>query len=52
MKLEQARKYALSLPETTEAPHFDYTSFRVKGKIFATSPPGGEFLHIVTVQPE
>lgn len=47
MKLEQARKYALSLPEkTTEAPHFDYTSFRVKGKIFATSPPGGEFLHI------
>lgn len=30
---------ALSFPETSEAPHFDKTSFRVRGKIFAT-PPG------------
>jgi len=30
------RKMALSLPETTEEPHFDKTSFRVKKKIFAT----------------
>ena len=30
------RKLALSLPETTEEPHFEKTSFRVKKKIFAT----------------
>src|SRR5690606_6058359 len=30
------RKLALSFPETTEAPHFEKTSFRVKKKIFAT----------------
>lgn len=27
---------ALSFPETTEEPHFEKTSFRVKKKIFAT----------------
>ena len=46
MKLAACRTFALSLPETTEEPHFDFTSFRVKGKIFATAPPGGEFLHV------
>jgi hypothetical protein len=46
MKLQQARAYALSLPEATEEPHFDLTSFRVRGKIFATSPPGETYLHI------
>lgn len=30
------RKLALSLPEATEEPHFEKTSFRVKKKIFAT----------------
>jgi predicted DNA-binding protein (MmcQ/YjbR family) len=30
------RKLALSFPETTEEPHFEKTSFRVKKKIFAT----------------
>jgi predicted DNA-binding protein (MmcQ/YjbR family) len=30
------RILALSFPETTEEPHFEKTSFRVKGKIFAT----------------
>jgi hypothetical protein len=34
--IEQARKAALSLPETEEKPHFLRTSFRVKNKIFAT----------------
>ena len=34
--IEQARKAALSLPETDEKPHFDLTSFGVKNKIFAT----------------
>jgi hypothetical protein len=30
------RQMALSLPETTEEPHFEKTSFRVNKKIFAT----------------
>jgi hypothetical protein len=46
MKFADARHIALSLREVTEEPHFAYTSFRVKGKIFATSPPGGEYLHV------
>lgn len=33
---ETLRKTALSFPETTEEPHFEKTSFRVKKKIFAT----------------
>lgn len=44
--LAEARKFALSLPETTEEPHHDFTSFRVKGKIFATVPPAGAHLHV------
>lgn len=44
--LEQAREFALSLPAVTEEPHFDMSSFRVRGRIFATVPPGGEFLHV------
>lgn len=44
--LDQARRFALSLPETTEEPHFDMSSFRVRGKIFATVPPDGEYLHV------
>jgi hypothetical protein len=44
--LAQVRKVALALPEATEAPHFDMTSFRVRGKIFATAPPGGTHLHV------
>jgi len=34
--LETLRQLALSFPETTEEPHFEKTSFRVKKKIFAT----------------
>ena len=34
--IDQARKAALSLPETEEKPHFHLTSFRIKNKIFAT----------------
>lgn len=32
---------AMALPEATEEPHFDLTSFRVRGKIFVTVPPDG-----------
>jgi hypothetical protein len=46
VKLIDARRIAMSLPEVTEEPHFEYTSFRVKGKIFATAPPGGAYLHV------
>ena len=46
VKLEEIRKVALALPHTTEEPHHDYGSFRVRGKIFVTMPPGGELLHI------
>lgn len=46
MKIQQARNYALSLPETTEEPHFKYSSFRVCGKIFATLSPNCDYLHI------
>lgn len=46
MKLSRLRKLALSLPEATEEPHFDMTSFRVRGKIFTTVPPQGEVAHI------
>lgn len=30
------RNFALSFPETSEEPHFEKISFRVKGKIFVT----------------
>jgi hypothetical protein len=46
VKLDDARRLAMALPEVTEQPHFEYTSFRVKGKIFATAPPGGDYLHV------
>jgi hypothetical protein len=52
MTLHQVRRFALSLPETSEEPHFHLTSFRVRGKIFATSPPDGEYLHIFIPEKE
>ena len=33
---DHIRAIALAMPEAVESPHFDSTSFRVKGKIFAT----------------
>jgi hypothetical protein len=44
--LSQARAFALSLPGSSEEPHFDMTSFRVNGRIFATSPADETRLHI------
>ena len=46
MKLDQVRRFAMSLPAVTEEPHFKYSSFRVQGKIFATMPPEGDHLHV------
>ena len=45
-ELAEARRFALSLPEVTEEPHFDMSSFRVRGKIFVTVPPNGTRLHV------
>jgi hypothetical protein len=52
MKIAQVRRFALSLPEVTEKPHFQYTSFRVRGKIFATAPPDGRHLHVFVTDDE
>ena len=46
MELAQARKFALSLPKAAETPHFEMSSFRVRGKIFATIPTDGAHPHI------
>jgi len=46
LRLSAVRRFALALPETTEEPHFDYASFRVRGKIFVTVPPTGGHIHV------
>src|SRR4051812_33282872 len=46
MKLATIRKFAMSLQVVTEEPHHEYGSFRVRGKIFVTMPPGGELIHV------
>ena len=50
VKIQDVRRLAMSLPEVTEEPHFEYTSFRVKGRIFATAPPDSEHLHIFVAE--
>jgi hypothetical protein len=49
-RLTAVRKFALSLPETSEEPHFDSASFRVRGKIFVTVPPDGQHLHLFVTE--
>jgi hypothetical protein len=46
MKLEAARRFALSLPGTTEEPHHEMSSLRVEGRIYATVTPDHEYLHV------
>ncbi len=46
MRASDARRIALALPEAHEEPHFEYDSFRIRGKIFATLPPDGLHLHV------
>jgi hypothetical protein len=43
----RARALALSLPDATEAPHFDRTAFRTPRKIFATLAGDGSDLNLV-----
>jgi len=41
MTPKDLREHALSLPDAREAPHFARTSFRVRGRIFATMTADG-----------
>lgn len=52
MKLSDVRKLALALPEATEEPHHHRTSFRVRGKIFATADPAENFLNVMVGETE
>ena len=40
------RRVALALPEASEAPHFERTSFRVRDKIFATIARDGRSMNV------
>ena len=46
MLLEDVRRMAMALLGTTESPHHRYTSFRVRGRIYATAPMEGGSLHV------
>ena len=46
MLLSDVRKLAMALLGTTESPHHRYTSFRVRGRIYATAPQEGGSLHV------
>jgi hypothetical protein len=46
MLIGTVRKHALALPETTEQPHHNFSSFRVRGKIFVTVPPDERHVHV------
>lgn len=46
MKMATVRKYALSLAAATEEPHFAYSSFRIRGRIFVSVPPGDAVIHV------
>lgn len=46
MQLADVRRMAMALLGTTESPHHRYTSFRVRGRIYATAPVAGGSLHV------
>ena len=46
MKIQAVRTYAMSMEAVTEEPHHNFSSFRVKGKIFVTVPPTEEAIHV------
>jgi hypothetical protein len=46
VNVKDARRLALALPEATEQPHFHLTSFRVKGKIFATAAFDNGYMNV------
>jgi|SRR5688572_10292128 len=46
MTLPEVRGLAMKLLGSTESPHHRYTSFRVRGRIYATAPMDGGSLHV------
>lgn len=50
VKIDSVRKHAMSLEAVTEEPHHDYSSFRVRGKIFVTVPPDETRIHVFVGQ--
>lgn len=46
MTLADVRDLAMNLHGSTESPHHRYTSFRVRGRIYATAPLDGGALHV------
>ena len=46
MLLADVRRMAMALLGTTESPHHHYTSFRVRGRIYATARVEGGTLHV------
>ncbi|WP_430390666.1 hypothetical protein [Dyella sp. 20L07] len=46
MKIDAVRKYVMLQEAVTEEPHHQSSSFRVRGKIFVTVPPPGDFIHV------
>jgi len=46
MLLSDVRDMAMAQLGTTESPHHRYTSFRVRGRIYATAPMEGGSLHV------
>lgn len=46
MTLAEVRDLAMDLRGSTESPHHRYTSFRVRGRIYATAPQEGGSLHV------
>jgi hypothetical protein len=48
---EDVRRLTLALPETAEKAHMGKPDFRVRGKIFATLPPGNDVV-VVKLSPD
>jgi hypothetical protein len=46
MEFDELRAFALALPGSSEAPHFDLWSFRAGGKIYATTSAPEARLHV------
>ena len=52
MTVADVRRMAMKLLGTTESPHHRYTSFRVRGRIYATAPMEGGLLHVFVDEEE
>ena len=52
MTPEALRRFALSLPEAREEPHFERTSFRIGKKIFATMTRDGREAMVKVAEPD